>query len=55
MKISEEKCHLLISGDNEYILPKCKKAGRKLSVLVRISKSMTIERRRILIKAFIES
>ena len=88
MKISEEKCHLLISGDkdellwanigrsktwenekqkllgividrnlrfDEYILPKCKKAGRKLSVLVRISKSMTIERRRILIKAFIES
>ena len=88
MKISEEKCHLLISGDkdellwanigrsktwenekqkllgividrnlrfDEYILPKCKKAGRKLSVLVRISKSMTIARRRILIKAFIES
>ena len=88
MKISEEKCHLLISGDkdellwanigrsktwenekqkllgividrnlrfDEYILPKCKKAGRKLSVLARISKSMTIERRRILIKAFIES
>ena len=88
MKISEEKCHLLISGDkdellwanigrsktwenekqkllgividrnlrfDEYILPKCNKAGRKLSVLVRISKSMTIERRRILIKAFIES
>ena len=88
MKISEEKCHLLISGGkdellwakivgsktweneqqkllgivihrnlrfDEYILPKCKKAGRKLSVLVRICKSMTIEHRRILIKAFIES
>ena len=88
MKISKEKCHLLISGDkdellwanigrsktwenekqkllgividrnlrfDEYILPKCKKAGRKLSVLVRIFKSMTIVRRRILIKAFIES
>ena len=32
-----------------------KKAGRKLSVLVRICKFMTIERRRMLMKAFTES
>ena len=40
---------------DEYILSQYKKAGRKLSVLVRIWKFMTIERRRMLIKAFIES
>ena len=40
---------------DEYILSQCKKAGRKLSVLVRICKFMTIECRRMLMKAFIES
>ena len=40
---------------DEYILSQCKKAGRKLSVLARICKFMTIERRRMLMKAFIES
>ena len=40
---------------DEYILSQCKKAGRKLSVLVRICKFMTIERRRMLMKTFIES
>ena len=40
---------------DEYILSQCKKAGRKLSVLVRIGKFMTVERRRMLMKAFIES
>ena len=39
----------------KYILSQCKKAGRKLAVLVRICKFMTIECRRILMKAFIES
>ena len=39
---------------NEYILSQCKKAGRILSVFVRICKVMAIERRRILMKAFIE-
>ena len=40
---------------DEYILSQCKKSGRKLSVLVRICIFMTIERRRMLMKAFIES
>ena len=40
---------------DEYILSQCKKAGRKLSVLVRIGKFMTTERRRMLMNAFIES
>ena len=40
---------------DEYILSHCKKAGRNLRVLVRNCKFMTIERRRMLMKAFIES
>ena len=40
---------------DECILSQCKKAGRKLIVLVRICKFMTTERRRILMKAFVES
>ena len=40
---------------DEYILSQYKKAGRKLSVPVRIWKFMSIECRRMLIKAFIES
>ena len=40
---------------DEYILSQCKKAGTELSVLGRICKLMTTERRRMLMKAFIES
>ena len=40
---------------DEYILSRCKKAGRKLNLLVRIWIFMTTERRRILKKALIES
>ena len=40
---------------DEYILSHCKKAGRNLRVLVRNCKFMAIERRRMLMKAFIES
>ena len=40
---------------DEYILSQCKKADRQLRVLVRICKFMTIECRRMLMKAFIES
>ena len=40
---------------DEYILSQCKRAGTKLSVLVRICKFMTIERRRKLMRVFIES
>ena len=36
---------------NEYILSQCKNAGRKLSVLVRIYRFMTIKRRSMLMKA----
>ena len=39
----------------EYILSQCKKAGKKLNVLVRIFKFMASERRRLLVKVFIES
>ena len=37
-----------------YILSQCKKAARKLNVLVRIWKCMIIERKRMLMKTFIE-
>ena len=40
---------------DEYILSVCKKASMKLRLVVRICKIMTIERRRMLLKAFIES
>ena len=40
---------------DEYFLIHCKKAGRKLCVLGRISKFLNLERRRSLMKAFIES
>ena len=40
---------------DKYILSQYKKASRKLNMLIRISKFMAIECRRILIKAFIES
>ena len=40
---------------DEYILNQCKKAGRKLSALTRICKFMSLERRRTLMKSFIES
>ena len=38
--------------DQEFTL--CKKAGRKLSVLSRISNYMGFEKKRILLKAFVE-
>ena len=40
---------------DKYILSQCKNTGRKLSVLTRICKFMTIERKRILMEEFIES
>ena len=40
---------------DEYVLNQCKKAGRKLSALTRICKFMSLERRRTLMKSFIES
>ena len=36
-------------------MPQCQKIGKKLRVLVRICRLMTIERKRMLVKAFIES
>ena len=39
----------------EYILTQCKKAGRKLKALVRNCTCFSLERRRTLMKAFIES
>ena len=40
---------------SHYILKLGKKAGRKLSALTRICKFMSLERRRVLMKSFIES
>ena len=40
---------------DEYVLNQCKKAGRKLSASTRICKFMSFERRRTLMKSFIES
>ena len=49
---------ILIDRDlkfDEYILSQCKKAGKKLTALIRISKFMTFGQRRNIMKAFIES
>ena len=40
---------------DEYIACLCKKAGKKLSVLVRLSNLMCTNKKRVLMKAFIES
>ena len=40
---------------NHYILKECKKTDRKLSALTRTCKFMSLERRRVLMKSFIES
>ena len=40
---------------DKYALSQCKKAGKKLTALIRISKFMTIAQRRNIMKAFIES
>ena len=40
---------------DEYVFDLCKKAGRKLSVLARLSNYMSFEERKILLKAFVES
>ena len=39
----------------EHILKQCRKAGKKLSVLGKVGHILNLERRRSLIKAFIES
>ena len=61
-KISESKQQkllgILIDRDlkfDEYVLSQCKKAGKKLTALIRISKFMTFGQRRNIMKAFIES
>ena len=49
---------ILIDRDlkfDEYVLLQCKKAGKKLTALIRISKFMTFGQRRNIMKAFIES
>ena len=40
---------------DEYIASSCKKAGKKLFVLARLSNFMCTNKKRVLIKAFIES
>ena len=39
----------------EYFFDLCKKPGRKLSVLAKLSNNMSFEKRKILLKAFVES
>ena len=49
---------ILIDRDlkfDEYVLSQCKKAGKKFTALIRISKFMTFGQRRNIMKAFIES
>ena len=88
MKLNEDKCHLIISGDkseaiwakigqtriwesknqkllgviidsqlnfDEYLISLCKKAGKKLNVLARLAKFLSLEQRKLLMKSFIES
>ena len=88
MKLSKDKCHLLVSGHkyenvwvkmgdeqiwdsakqkllgmeigrnlnfDDHAISLCKKAGRKLAVLARLSKFMSFKQKRILMKAFVES
>ena len=40
---------------DEYVFDLCKKAGTELSVLARLSNYMSFEKRKILLKAFVES
>ena len=40
---------------DEYVFDLCKKAGRKLSVLTRLSNYMNFEKRKILLKEFVKS
>ena len=40
---------------NEYFSSLCKKAGRKLSVLSRLSNLMSFQQRRLLMKSFVEA
>ena len=40
---------------NEFVSSLCKKAGKKLSVLPRLTNFMSIKQRRVLMKSFIES
>ena len=61
MKVSGQKLMLLgvhidraLSFD-EHVSNLCKKAGRKLSVLARLSSYMTLTQRRVLMKSFIEA
>ena len=39
---------------DEYIFDICEKAGRKMSVLARLSNYMTYVKRKMLLKAFVE-
>ena len=40
---------------NEYVSSLCKKAGRKLSALSRLSNLMSFQQRRLLLKSFVEA
>ena len=40
---------------DEYVVAQCKKAGRKIKALARVFTYLSLERRRTLMKAFIES
>ena len=40
---------------DDHVISLCKKAGRKLAVLARLSKFMSFKKKRILMKTFVES
>ena len=40
---------------DDHVISLCKKAGRKLAVLARLSKFMSFKQKRILMKTFVES
>ena len=44
-----------ISKFSHYVLKQCNKAGKKLVALSKICKVVSLERRRVLMKSFIES
>ena len=57
-KSKQKLLGILIDRDlkfDEYILSQCKKAGKKLTALIRITKFLTFAQRKNIMKAFIES
>ena len=56
---AKQKLRRIETGRNlnfiDHVIPLCKKAGRKLVVLARLSKFTSFKQKRILMKTFVES